>query len=360
MKRRFIIAAGGTGGHIIPGFQIGRELANQFGGAVEVEYICGSRTIEKRIYEEEGVLPARLSTGASRLQRWKPIRDAALCLDAMRTTLRFLVRRPAGVLAMGGAACFPVLAAAVVLRIPIFLHESNRIPGRVVRLFRRFARKTFLGMPCLAGKDILVTGTPAKGSPPASADAVEKDTVLCLGGSQGASRLNEVFIQAVKDGWLAESGMRFVLIAGPGKQTIEPGPVEIREYEPDLPSLLRRARVLVSRAGAGTLADIANYQIPSILVPYPHAKDNHQEANARYFTERGAAYSAGEEMLSPEILAGALEDLIDSPEQREDMCFALARLATPDAAQRIAEEICHAIKFAPPAASPSAQEARQP
>lgn len=325
-----LIAAGGTGGHILPAVQIGREIAESEAFPGGVEFVCGARAIERRIYEGEGLSPMYLSAGGGMPRPLAMARDFAGCLS------RFLVARPAAVLGMGGAACFPVLAAATVLRIPIFLHESNSIPGRVVRLFRGVARRVFLGIGGLEGNNVEITGTPTK---PVPAGHATRDVVLCVGGSQGAERLNRIFIDAARELAAQHPAFRFILIAGPGKNVPDAGVVEVREYEPNLPELLARTTVIVSRAGAGALADIANHRLPSILVPYPHAMDNHQHHNAMQFVERGAARLIEESELDATTLTSAIDALLREESRRSAMQQALSPFSSEDAARKIASTI---------------------
>lgn len=327
-RSRFIIAAGGTGGHILPGVAIGREMQHRLDD-LAVEYLCGARPIERRIYDSQSIRPRVLPIPASFSAR--PGSVASLAVATAQCLASFIAHRPAGVLGMGGAVCFPVLTAARILRVPIFLHESNRIPGRVVRMFRTAARGVFLGMGGLEGDNVEITGTPVRAH---EAGHGERDTIVCVGGSQGAAQLNTIFLEACRR--IGERpGLRMILIAGPGKQVDAPSFVEVREYEPDMPTLLARTRLIVSRSGAGSLADIASHGIASVLVPYPHAMDNHQLANARYFEENGAAIVREERDLSGEVLAGVMTHLLDNAAALQVLAAAAARLATPDAAERI-------------------------
>lgn len=344
MKREIVIAAGGTGGHIIPGILIGREIEERFGDRLAVAYLCGSRAIEERVYTSEGITPIHLSAGGRLMSSSPLIKFARMVRDFLWLASRFARRRPAAVLAMGGAVCFPALAAAVCLRIPIFLHESNRVEGRVVRVFRRFARKVFIGMGEAGGKNVVYTGTPSRLL--ADSDG-KKDILLCVGGSQGAARLNDTFVEAANSEAVRQHGLTPILIAGPGKAPADPGIVEVREYEANLPALIARARLIVSRCGSGALADIAANRTPAILVPYPHAKDNHQLANAAWFTERGGARLVEDKLLTGPLLTESIADLLAEPDALGDMQIALGRLATPMAGEMIANEIFNSIGCGP-------------
>lgn len=340
-RRHLLIAAGGTGGHILPGIRIGRQIEAENGGLQTVSYICGSRYIESCIYTAEGVEPMRLSMGGGGSKPLSLQYFFQLLTDLFTLVNNYLSRRPGAILAMGGAVCFPVLLLAVLFRIPIFLHESNRVPGRVVRLFAPFARRVFLGLGGLERSNALVTGTPTK---ECHTNDTEREIVLCVGGSQGAARLNEYFVAASNRDEFRKLDCHFVLISGPGKTVQGAGGVEVREYEPHIESLLSRARLVVARSGAGTLADISNFRVPSILVPYPYAKDDHQTANARVFSDAGAAILMEEKTLTTERLAEAMHSLLADEAGCAAMREKLRAFDSSRAASIIAHEIVESLQ----------------
>lgn len=330
---RLLVAAAGTGGHILPGIRVGREFARRVPGGV-VAYVCGAKPIEARIYAGEGIEPVVLGGNYS---AGGPIRRIGAALADLRSAIRLLRRqRPTMVLAMGGGACVPILVAAALLRIPYFLHESNAIPGRVVRLFGGGARAQFRGLGRSTGGDIIVTGTP---TPERLGTEATRNTVLCVGGSQGAARLNELFLEAARQLAAAHSSIRFLLVSGPGRAVADPGPVEVVEYIHDMPAILARTIVAVSRSGSGSLADLSTYGVPAILVPYPHAMDDHQTANACLYAADGAAVVEVEASLTATRLASILEALLTDDERRRRMAEAAQARATPDAAERIVNEM---------------------
>ena len=348
--RRFVIVAGGTGGHILPGIRVGEALSIQAAGGLSVEFVSGPRPIEREVYRGEGVAPRVIKTGGWRGVGRQVVQGFEFSFDVATLLASFGANRPAGVLAMGGAASFPVLLSAVALGIPVFLHESNRIPGRVIRLFQRFARRVYLGLGGLSGPRVEVTGTPTR--QPRRIDA-PANLVLCVGGSQGSARLNELFLQAAEVLAPRFPELRFVLIAGPASDSLKSERVEIRGYEPKLADLLSATRVIVSRAGAGALADVANFRIPSILVPYPHAKDDHQRANAQALAERGAALVCDERDLTSARLEAEIAGLLQDEERRRAMVAALEPFDSTDSARRIADSILKEIAPRLPVAQPS-------
>jgi UDP-N-acetylglucosamine--N-acetylmuramyl-(pentapeptide) pyrophosphoryl-undecaprenol N-acetylglucosamine transferase len=301
-----------------------------------IEYCCGPRQVEMDIYTSEGIAATVLRTGSYRGRLQGVVQQGEFAMDTLRMVASFLVNRPVAVLAMGGAASFPVLAAARLLGIRYFLHESNRIPGRVVRLFAAAATRVYTGLGGVDGSHAEMLGTPTK---PINPGREGRHIIACVGGSQGAASLNRIFVEAAVQLSGSMSGTRFVLVTGRGKSIDGRGVVEIREYEPDMPSLLAQTRVLVSRAGAGALADIANARIPSILVPYPHAMDDHQSANACVYTEAGAAVMMRESELSGSALADSITRLATDSEIRSAIVSNLARFDSTDSAARIVRSI---------------------
>ncbi len=338
------IAAGGTGGHILPGIETGRALLASVPGS-RAEWICGGRAIEQRIYTSHGIEPVRLRVGTHRGRGRTLVSKAEMVADTGAMLRRLRRKRPDAVLAFGGAACAPVIAAAKLLRIPIFLHESNAVPGCTTRLFARHARRVFLGMGGFEAPNAVLTGTPA--APPAeeTVPIASRDTLLCAGGSQGASSLNELFLAALADPRIAELPLRFHLVAGPGKgePPVPPGvpreKLTIVEYETNMGSVLARTRLAVSRAGAGTLADLAAHSVPALLVPYPHAADDHQAANAAHYAGRGGAETVREENLNTEELTDQLSRLLASEDRLNTMSETMGALAHRGAALRVVETI---------------------
>ncbi len=333
---RILIVAGGTGGHILPGTRIGRAIGAVAGNDVEIEYCCGSREIEARVYRGVGVDPTIYPVGsqAGVLGKAKYLASMARCFAGALTNL--ISRRPSAVVATGGAVCFPILSAATLLRVPIFLHESNAIPGRVVRLFARFSTQVFTGFQIEGLANEIVVGTPG---PIGTDKCIERDTVLCVGGSQGAARLNGLFLQAAMALRERYSELRFVLIAGPGKEITASEGVEVMTYCDDMAELLSRTRAIVSRSGSGSLCDIAAFAIPSILVPFPHAKDDHQTSNARCFADSGAAVLMPETQLSAGVLTEKLDAVLSDEGGLGTMAHAAKKFDRPDAANEIARRV---------------------
>ncbi|MBW2374178.1 MAG: glycosyltransferase, partial [Deltaproteobacteria bacterium] len=233
---------------------------------------------------------------------------------------------PQVVISVGGYASVPAVVAAVLARIPVALVEPNAIPGRANRLAARFAKRIFVQFEQSArifGRSldparILATGIPLRTSllesfadaPPRS-QASSPLSVLVFGGSQGA---------------YAAAGLDARVVA----------------FEPEMPRRYREADVAVCRSGALTVAELALAALPALLIPYPYAADDHQTANAAALTESGAARLLDPATLSGALLVEELESLRRSPSRLHEMSGRAAKLAHPDAAERIVQE-CAAL-----------------
>jgi UDP-N-acetylglucosamine--N-acetylmuramyl-(pentapeptide) pyrophosphoryl-undecaprenol N-acetylglucosamine transferase len=269
--------------------------------------------------------------------------------QGVMSAFRLLRRlRPDAVVATGGFAAAATLAAAVVCGTRFFLLEQNCTPGRVTRFFSRFAQETFLSFPVasrLAGR-ASVSGCPLR---PALCHPERCDdgmTVLVLGGSLGARALNEAVLAAA--GRLP--AVRFVILAGrrdyAAIRSRAPGAnCEVIEFTDSPEMLYRRATVALSRAGGVVLSELAVWGIPAVLIPFPRAADQHQQANAKHFAEAGAAMVVEEgggrtaDGVLAEQLAAAVDGLLADPKRRAGMARAMLGIGRPSARARIAERI---------------------
>ena len=278
-------------------------------------------------------------------------RAGLLSLRATIRCTRIIQRlRPRAVLGVGGYASAPAVIAARSLGVPTFLHEQNTVPGRVNRLASRITTETLATFPGAAQRleNAVWVGMPTRAEIfDASRDeslrelGLDPPVVLIFGGSGGALKINlsaaEAFGTTTPYTVVQVSGRRdFSRL-----QAVNPRH-EILEYVDDLWRYLAAADVIVSRAGAGSLFDIAAAGKAAILIPFPYATGDHQHENARYFTERGAA----ELMLDSEVGATALrsrvERLLNDDGRREELARRMGALATPGAAGEVARRLLRA------------------
>jgi UDP-N-acetylglucosamine--N-acetylmuramyl-(pentapeptide) pyrophosphoryl-undecaprenol N-acetylglucosamine transferase len=369
------IACGGTGGHLFPGLAVAEQLVKR--GCAVTLLISPKEVDQQAVKNSRGVevvtLPAVAWQSGSRIAFLRG------CWQSWRVSRKvFRSRPPHAALAMGGFTSAPPILAAKSLGAKTFLHESNTIPGRANRWLAGFVDQAFLGFPAalsrLRVREATVTGTPVRAEF-MSADARQaavcrtalgldptKPVVLVTGGSQGASGLNEMILFALPIlaaraphwQWLHLTGS---LDAVKVRQAYSTHGVKatVRPFLAGMDLALGAATVAVSRAGASSLAELAAMRLPSLLVPFPYAADDHQFHNARAFAETGAALMLEQQDATPEEMASLLLELVENTAVRENIQTGLARWHAPKAAEQIAEMILQSVsrsaEFIPRASS---------
>ena len=284
--------------------------------------------------------------GISRTNPVKAIRALAKAVLALGAAARLLRRHRAdAVVGGGGYAAGPVGLAAVLRGTPLVLTEADSRLGLTNRLLAARARRVCLAFP-IEGRDddrYLLTGRPVPTTITDRAAARAafglgpgELTVLVFGGSLGARSINEAAAQAFADApyrILHVAGRRdFADLEAPGPHYV------LRDYVVPFGTALAAADLAVARAG-GSVFELAQYGLPAVLVPYPHASGNHQAANARWMAQAGAATVLPDAELTPERLRSEVDALVDDEQRRVAMAAASAALARPDAAREIAREV---------------------
>lgn len=335
MSKRVLIAAGGTGGHVFPALAIAHKISAMGG---EVCWL-GAGGMEMQTVPAHGF--------ALHAVPFKPPRGvggaARLVVAAWRAWQLLHKLRPAAVLGMGGYAAAPGGVAAKLSGIPLLVHEQNAVAGRANRMLHKIAQKVLTGFPnALASGDWV--GNPVREEfcrqrpPQERALSVPPRRLLILGGSQGAQILNTQIPAA-----LARLPEQFSIVhqcgRGHAKATVAAyqqasRPAAVHEFMEDVAAPMAAADLVICRAGAATLAELAAVGAAALLVPYPFAAANHQSHNAKFFIERGAAVGCEQEQLSGEWLAGFLGGL--SMPMLLDMAQAARKLAKPEAAAAVA------------------------
>ncbi|HEV2328024.1 MAG TPA: undecaprenyldiphospho-muramoylpentapeptide beta-N-acetylglucosaminyltransferase [Verrucomicrobiae bacterium] len=357
------IACGGTGGHLFPGIAVAEELKRC---GCKIGLLISPKEIDQQAVKgacgmEIFTLPAVGLQNRNYLSFGWSFRKS---LKAARTI--FKGNPPHAVLAMGGFTSAPPVLAGRKLGAKTFLHESNTIPGRANRFLARFVDEVFVGFSetteHLKGRKTTVTGTPVRPGFFQMASSAEKcreslgldpalPAILVVGGSQGASGLNEMILSALpllaarNWQWLHLTGahdfekVKAVYAAQNAKAVVKP-------FLAEMDLALRAATVAVSRAGASSLAEMAAVRLPALLVPFPAAADNHQVYNALAFENSGAAKMLQQKHSSPEKVASALGELVENETVRSKMQSALAQWHAPNAAEQIAGNILRASALA--------------
>ena len=350
------IACGCTGGHLFPGLAVAEQLT-QRGCAVTL-------LISPKEVDQQAVKSARgvdiLTLPAVGLQNRNYFSFACSFVKSLFAARKIFSRRkPDAVLTMGGFTGAPPVWVGKDFGAKTFLHESNTIPGRANRLLARFVDEAFVGFseaaPRLHVRKVTPTGTPVRPQfqprePGACRAALGLDprrpTVLVMGGSQGASGINEIILAALP--LLADrvSTWQWLHLTGVGhfekvKQAYANRGLQavVKPFLVEMDLALAAATVAVSRAGASSLAEIAAMRLPSLLVPFPAAADNHQYHNARAFEATGAARLLEQKSATPERVAAILRELAENEATRASMQAALTPWHAPRAAEQIASHI---------------------
>jgi UDP-N-acetylglucosamine--N-acetylmuramyl-(pentapeptide) pyrophosphoryl-undecaprenol N-acetylglucosamine transferase len=328
---------------VVPAIAVADALRAE---GADVTFAGGERA-EAELVPAAGYEIDRLNVeGISRSNPLKAARAVAKAAASLGTAARVLRRRRAdAVLGGGGYAAGPVGLAAVLRGTPLVLAEADSHLGLTNRLLAARARRVCLAFP-IEGRDgdrYLLTGRPV---PPTitGREAARAEfglvpgelTVLVFGGSLGARSINETAVRA-----FADAPYRILHVAGRRDfpDLTAPGPhYVLRDYVVPFGMALAAADLAVARAG-GSVFELAQYGLPSILIPYPHASGNHQEANARWMAKAGAATILPDAQLTPETLRAAVDDLTNDGPKRTAMAAAAAALARPDAARTIAREV---------------------
>ena len=346
MNAPVLIMAGGTGGHIFPGLAVAAELRAR---GVPVLWLGSTGGLETRLVPQAGLPIETLSIGGVRGKGlltllMAPLRIARAVLASWRIVRRV---RPRSALALGGFACGPGGLAARLARVPLVVHEQNSIPGATNRTLSHFAQKSLCGFSGALPHGEWI-GNPVRAeiahvAPPARrwADRTGAMRLLVLGGSQGARALNERVPQALaqlsqRPEVRHQCGAKF---ADAARDAYTNAGIEasVEPFIDDMAAAYAWADLVVCRAGALTLAELAAAGAGSVLVPFPFAVDDHQTANARAWVAAGAALLLPESEASAERLAALLGELLGNRARLLAMAQAARTLAKPEAAARIAD-----------------------
>ena len=351
---RIVVAGGGTGGHLFPGIAVACEFSRRNAHS-RILFVGAGRPFEREAVRRAGYPHRSVAV--------EGIKGRA-GVDKLRAALKIpgALGHSAGILAdlradlvvgMGGYAAGPVAVAARLKGIPVVLCEQNIVFGITNRLLLPMAQRVYVSFEqTAAGFDPLnvrCTGNPVRrqildAAAAGSAGEPGRLTVMVVGGSQGAHAIN----LAVKDALprlRRPAKVRFIHQTGRAdRETVAAAyrqagiAAEVKDFFHDMASRYARADVIVCRAGATTVAELTALGKPALLVPYPHAADNHQERNARALVERGAARMIVERDLTGAVLARLLDTWIEAPHQLDAMASSSRRLGRPDAAKRIVDD----------------------
>jgi UDP-N-acetylglucosamine--N-acetylmuramyl-(pentapeptide) pyrophosphoryl-undecaprenol N-acetylglucosamine transferase len=381
MIRRVMVAGGGTGGHLFPGLAVIEELRRRIPG-LEVKFVGTARGIEARILPQRGeqlellkVTPLKGQGVGARLKSVARIPAAMMQASSLMRDFE-----PDLVLGVGGYASGPVLLAASLSGRPTALLEQNARVGMTNRMLAPFVDRayvTFEQTEAVFGKaKSRLTGNPVRQEFVEHARLALADpegfesrarTVLILGGSQGARKLNEAVPRALSHAGLAHRNLDVVHQTGESMR----GEVErayrelgirarVVTFIDEIARAYANAALVVARAGATTLAELCAIGRASILIPYPFAAEDHQAKNARALEEQGASICIRESELEVEALGELIGDLLDDVSKRQAMAQAARDHGRPDAAAAIVDDIMGWLAGAEPLGEAPASSRNEP
>jgi UDP-N-acetylglucosamine--N-acetylmuramyl-(pentapeptide) pyrophosphoryl-undecaprenol N-acetylglucosamine transferase len=360
------IACGGTGGHLFPGIAVAGELKKR---GCKIALLISPKDVDQQAVKSASGMEI-FTLPAVGLQNRNYFSFAKSFWNSYRASREiFNQRKPDAVLAMGGFTSAPPILAGNAFGAKTFLHESNTIPGKANRFLARFVGEAFVGFPeaaaRLKARKVSVTGTPVRPQfQPCDAAECRATlglepkllTILVVGGSQGASGLNEMILSALP--FLNKENWQFIHLAGAADfekiktaYAAQKLKAVVKPFLSEMDLALGAATVCMSRSGASSLAEIAAMRLPSLLVPYPAAADNHQFFNACAFEKTGAAKLLEQKNSTPEKVAAILTELVENDLARPEIQNALAQWHAPKAAKQIAENIlaaCWSSSFSLP------------
>ena len=348
-----MVAGGGTGGHLFPGVAVAKEIRRRFKKA-EVLFVTGRRKMESEVLRNEGF--RQVSIAVEGMKGRGLLRGVLVAFKLPWSLFQslWIIRgfSPHVVLGVGGYSAGPVCLAARLMGVPSAVHEQNSFPGLTNRLLCRVVNRVFISFEesrkHFSGGSIRLTGNPIR--PDFAAQEVPSDkrgrpfTVLVVGGSQGARAINGAFLEAMTLLKKKNRSCRVLHQTGeldyPNTEALyrERGlEGEVTPFIQDMAGAYREADLVVSRAGAGAIFEIAAMGKPSLLIPYPFAANRHQETNAQVLVEAGAAEMILQENLTGELLADRITAYMEDRAALERMAEAARRVSKPDAAKRIAD-----------------------
>jgi len=355
---RVLVAGGGTGGHLYPGIAIAEQVTADGG---EVLFAGTRRGLETKLVPAAGFRLELLDVSGLKRAGARALLLGLARLPRAFAQARRILRgfRPDLVVGVGGYAAGPVVLMAALMRIPTVIQEQNSRPGITNRVLGRFARRVFIAFEearqFFPARKVRLTGNPvrrklldrAAAAGPARA-AAAGEGLLVVGGSQGSRAVNDLVAAMMRVLATRGRSVRLVHQTGPADEARvrlaydgigAAATIEVRPYIDDMPAALAAAALVIARAGALTLAELAIMGCPAILIPLPTAADDHQTANARELERAGAAVVLPQAEATPTKLADLVDELLGDPARRAAMAAAMRGLARPEATRDIVAEM---------------------
>ena len=364
---KIVVSGGGTGGHIYPALALIRTMKEKH-GETSFLYIGTKKGLESKLVPREGIEFRSIHiTGFKRSLSFENVKTVMRFLKGVRQCKKWLKEyKPDIVIGTGGYVCGPVVYAASKLHIPTIIHEQNSVPGLTNKFLSKHVDK--IAVCFEAAKDffppekVVLTGNPrasevasAKKNGALRAFGLKENvpTVLIFGGSRGARPLNEAVVKSLAT--FQNKPYQILYITGEihfenvqkeARSAGKAANVAIAPFVHNMPEILKEVDLVVSRAGATTLAELTALGVPSILIPSPYVTNNHQEKNARTLANKGAAVLLLEKELSPDRLVKELDGILTDKDRLQNMKEASSKLGIPDASERLYQLMVELVKQA--------------
>ena len=356
-----VIAGGGTAGHVHPGLAVARALVRRGREPESIHFVGSARGVERDLFPAAGfeltLLPGR---GIQRQLTWQNLKSAGGLAQAVVQARRLLRRlRPAVVLGLGGYASVPCALAARLLRIPLVVSEQNAVPGLANRLAGRWARASAVSFPGTKLPRAVLTGNPVreevqrvnrdKDRSAARASlgvGEERCLIVVASGSLGAARINRAAFEAVSQ-WTDRQDLAVYHVIGRRdwqelahlRPDLSDATLDYRavEYEMDMPKVYAAADLVIGRAGASSVAELAVVGLPSVLVPLPGAPGDHQTANATHLAAVGGAVMVPDAEMGGTRMVEEVDSLLKVPGLLGAMGEEAAAVGRRDADNRVVD-----------------------
>lgn len=371
---RVLISGGGTGGHINPALAIAGMIREKYKGA-EIEYVGTKRGLETKLVPREGyklhtVKVRGFSRSLSPVNIDAAVKAVTSVWEAKRIIKEF---KPDIVIGTGGYVCWPVLKAAAKLGIPTAVHEQNAVVGMTVKMLSKYVDKVMISFEesrelfdC--PEKLVLTGNPIKPEMLRSNQAESRNKlgmdastpmILSYGGSLGAMRVNDTVLEVIES-FSEKNDVYHIHATGRGEwqerkakllergytdngDYVTKGKVTVREYIYDMPVLLSAADIVVSRAGAMTIAELAAMGKAAVMIPSPNVTNNHQYKNASVLEKAGGAVLIEEKELSGRKLHDTLSELIADKQKLDSLKNNIRQFAVTDSLERVDRVICELL-----------------
>lgn len=370
---KVLMTGGGTGGHVNPAIAIANSIKENQPGA-KIEFVGTSRGIENKLVPKEGYKLHHVEVqGFKRKLSLYNIKSAWLALASPVKAKKIIKEfKPDLVIGTGGYVCWPLLKAAASMGIPTAIHESNAIPGVAVRMLAKYVDRIYVNFDATSEalgeaykSKIVKVGNPIKpefstldykkSREKLGIDGEYDSFLLSYGGSMGAEKVNDEMLDFMRDYTLTHPKLLHIHATGAIEYEsamakakeyglLDKGNIRIQEYIYNMPELMAAADVVVSRAGAMTLSELAALGKCCMLIPSPHVTDNHQYKNAKVLADAGAAMLFEEKELTAGVTYKALSSLISDNDLRDKMKENICKFALPGANRSIYLDLMELVK----------------